>query len=54
MDRYATYSGSDPRVAPAVLSTIAFVEEAFGAWHIKGGGWHALGKDHRTLHKVRR
>ena len=37
MDRYATYSGSDPRVAPAVLSTIAFVEEAFGAWHIKGG-----------------
>ena len=26
MDRYATYSGSDPRVAPAVLSTIAFVE----------------------------
>jgi phytoene desaturase len=37
MDRYATYSGSDPRRAPAVLSTIAFVEEAFGAWHIKGG-----------------
>ena len=25
MDRYATYSGSDPRVAPAVLSTNAFV-----------------------------
>ena len=37
MDRYATYSGSDPRVAPAVLSTIAFIEESFGAWHIKGG-----------------
>jgi phytoene desaturase len=37
MDRYATYSGSDPRKAPAVLSTIAFVEESFGAWHIKGG-----------------
>ncbi len=37
MDRYATYSGSDPRKAPAVLSTIAFIEEAFGAWHIKGG-----------------
>jgi len=37
LDRYATYSGSDARVAPAVLSTIAFVEEAFGAWHIKGG-----------------
>jgi phytoene desaturase len=37
MDRYATYSGSDPRKAPAVLSTIAFIEEAFGAWHIRGG-----------------
>lgn len=37
LDRYATYSGSDPRVAPAVLSTIAFIEEAFGAWHITGG-----------------
>ena len=37
MDRYATYSGSDPRKAPAVLSTIAFVEESFCAWHVKGG-----------------
>jgi phytoene desaturase len=37
MDRYATYSGSDPRKAPAVLSTIAFLEESFGAWHVKGG-----------------
>ena len=37
MDRYATYSGSDPRKAPAVLSTIAFVEESFGAWHVRGG-----------------
>lgn len=37
IDRYATYTGSDPRKAPAVLLTIAFVEEAFGAWHIKGG-----------------
>jgi phytoene desaturase len=37
MDRYATYTGSDPRKVPAVLLTIAFVEETFGAWHIKGG-----------------
>ena len=37
VDRYATYSGSDPRKAPAVLLTIAFVESAFGAWHIQGG-----------------
>ena len=37
IDRYATYTGSDPRKAPAVLLTIAFVEEAFGAWHVRGG-----------------
>ena len=37
IDRYATYTGSDPREVPAVLLTIAFVEEAFGAWHIQGG-----------------
>jgi phytoene desaturase len=37
IDRYATYTGSDPRIAPAVLLTIAFVESTFGAWHIKGG-----------------
>ncbi|MEY3447697.1 MAG: hypothetical protein RLZZ14_221 [Actinomycetota bacterium] len=37
IDRYATYTGSDPRKVPAVLLTIAFVEEAFGAWHIQGG-----------------
>jgi len=37
VDRYATYSGSDPRKVPAVLLTIAFVESSFGAWHISGG-----------------
>jgi len=37
VDRYATYTGSDPRSAPAVLLTIAFVESTFGAWHIEGG-----------------
>jgi phytoene desaturase len=37
VDRYATYSGSDPRKAPAVLLTIAFIESTFGAWHLKGG-----------------
>jgi phytoene desaturase len=37
IDRYATYTGSDPRKVPAVLLTIAFVEEAFGAWHVSGG-----------------
>jgi len=37
IQRYATYTGSDPRKAPAVLLTIAFVETTFGAWHVKGG-----------------
>ena len=45
VDRYATYTGSDPREVPAVLLTIAFVEEAFGAWHVQGG----LGKLATTL-----
>ena len=37
IDRYATYTGSDPRKAPAAILTIAFVEASFGAWHISGG-----------------
>ena len=37
IDRYATYTGSDPRKAPAVLLTIAYIEQVFGAWHIQGG-----------------
>lgn len=36
-ERYATYSGSDPRQAPAALVTIPYVEQAFGAWHVEGG-----------------
>ena len=37
LDRYATYSGSDPRKAPAALVTIPYVEQTFGSWHIGGG-----------------
>lgn len=37
IDRYATYTGSDPRRAPAVLLTIPYIEMVFGAWHIGGG-----------------
>ncbi len=37
VDRYATYTGSDPRHAPAVLATIPYIEQVFGAWHIGGG-----------------
>ncbi|MGL5830463.1 MAG: phytoene desaturase family protein, partial [Angustibacter sp.] len=37
LDRYATYAGSDPRRAPAALATIAYVEQTFGAWYLRGG-----------------
>ncbi len=37
LDRYATYSGSDPRVAPAALAVVPYVEQAFGAWYVRGG-----------------
>ncbi|RZU30412.1 phytoene desaturase [Blastococcus saxobsidens] len=37
LDRYATYSGSDPRRAPAVLATVPYAEQAFGSWYVRGG-----------------
>ena len=37
LDRYATYSGSDPRRAPAALVVVPYIEQTFGAWHIGGG-----------------
>lgn len=39
LDRYATYSGSDPRRAPAALVVVPYVEQTFGAWHVAGGLW---------------
>lgn len=37
LDRYATYSGSDPRKAPAVLATVAWAERRWGGWYVTGG-----------------
>ena len=37
LDRYATYTGSDPRQAPAALAVIPYVEQHFGAWYVPGG-----------------
>lgn len=37
LNRYATYSGSDPRRTPAVLSVTSFVEQEYGAWYVPGG-----------------
>lgn len=36
-DRYATYTGSDPRQAPAALATVPYIEQMFGAYHVAGG-----------------
>ncbi|MFR9800981.1 phytoene desaturase family protein [Pseudonocardia sp. RS010] len=35
--RYATYSGSDFRRTPAVLSVTPYVEQRFGGWYVRGG-----------------
>jgi len=63
LDRYATYTGSDPRAAPAALATVPYVEQAFGAWHLGGGistladalarRCRAVGVDIRTQTDVR-
>jgi phytoene desaturase len=37
LDRYATYTGSDPRRAPAALSVVPYVEQTFGGWYVPGG-----------------
>ena len=42
LDRYATYTGSDPRRAPAALAAVAYAEQAFGGWYVPGG-LHRLG-----------
>ena len=37
LDRYATYTGSDPRKAPAALAVVPWVEQQQGAWYVPGG-----------------
>lgn len=37
LDRYATYTGSDPRRAPAALAVIPHVERSYGGWYVRGG-----------------
>ena len=48
LDRYATYSGSDPRHAPAALLAVPHVEQAFGTWYVRGG----LGRVGDVLHRA--
>jgi phytoene desaturase len=37
LDRYATYTGSDPRRAPAALVVVPHVERRYGGWYVPGG-----------------
>jgi phytoene desaturase len=37
VDRYATYTGSDPRRAPAALASVPHAELTFGGWYVRGG-----------------
>jgi phytoene desaturase len=37
LDRYATYTGTDPRRAPAALAAVPYAELAFGGWYLLGG-----------------
>jgi phytoene desaturase len=37
LDRYATYTGADPRRAPAALLAIPYAELRFGGWYLRGG-----------------
>lgn len=39
LDRYATYTGSDPRRAPSALATVPYAEQAYGSWYVQGGLW---------------
>ncbi|NCD68615.1 1-hydroxycarotenoid 3,4-desaturase CrtD [Mucilaginibacter agri] len=36
-DRYATYNGSNPYLAPATLNVIPHLEQHYGAWFTEGG-----------------
>jgi phytoene desaturase len=37
LERYATYTGADPRRAPAALAAVPYAELAFGGWYLPGG-----------------
>lgn len=47
-DRYATYNGSSPYLAPATLNIIPYVELGIGGWYVRGG-LYALARAYRRL-----
>lgn len=47
-DRYATYNGSSPYLAPATLNIIPYVELGMGGWYVRGG-LYALARAYQKL-----
>ncbi|MEI6043588.1 MAG: phytoene desaturase family protein [Chloroflexota bacterium] len=47
-DRYATYNGSSPYLAPATLNIIPYVELGMGGWYVQGG-LYALAQAYQKL-----
>lgn len=45
-DRYATYNGSNPFVAPATLNVIPWVEYGIGGYYVRGGMYRIVEKLH--------
>jgi phytoene desaturase len=37
LERYATYTGSDPRRLPALMTVVPYIEQRFGGWYVAGG-----------------
>lgn len=54
-DRYATYNGSNPFIAPATLNVIPWVEYGIGGYYVRGGMYRIVEKLHELAlsHGVR-
>jgi phytoene desaturase len=52
LDRFPTYVGSSPYLAPATLNVIPFVELAFGAFYAKGGMIELANAFHKLAEEV--
>ncbi len=51
-DRYPTYNGSSPYLAPATLNIIPYVEHGFGGFYLKGGLYTLVERLHDILKEM--
>jgi phytoene desaturase len=51
-DRYATYNGSSPYLAPATLNIIPYVELGMGGWYVEGGLYALAGAYHKLAEEL--